>query len=707
MTVTAKKWLLAPYDSDLQVRLAEKLNISPLLAQLCINRGLVTEESINNFLHMKLEEIHDPFLFPQMAKGVQIIEESMSRQEKILIYGDYDVDGITATSLLYLYLKRMKADVSYYIPDRLEEGYGLNEQALQWASREGFNLIITVDCGISSKAEVEMARALGIKIIITDHHTPPAILPAADVIINPKIPGSPYPFHQLAGVGVAWKLAQALEMSYDQKTRDQDIVLPEYLDLVALGTLADVVPLMGENRVVVSLGLNKISESSRPGIQALLAITGLEHKEVTSGQVGFMLAPRLNAAGRLAQGSLGVKLLTTDELPTALILAQQLDEINGKRQAIEGEIFQEAEKMMADDMDLDKNLVVVLASENWHPGVIGIVASRLMEKYYRPVVLLSIDGETAKGSARSIDLLDMYQAFDYCRDDLIQFGGHKMAAGLKLKKENIELFRQRINQYAEQFLDKKDLMQPLKLDLELAAWGGEEGYLRDSESLAPYGSGNAQPVFAYRGLKVLEARGVGTDKNHLKISFSAGDYLLDGIGFQLAEHLSWIHPFTTVDVAASLERNQWNGQEKIQLMIKDIKPHLISQTKDSLLPLFRKAQGKKGWSDSWVDFRETDNREKYLIDLLKKGEPTLIYLASPQHLESISRIVAEFCPSVTFDRCFDIQRPWQQEYTMAKVKKKLPRRYFLREICMQKQRKFFIMLFFFTAPERSKIYSGL
>jgi single-stranded-DNA-specific exonuclease len=700
MTVTAKKWLLAPYDSDLQVKLSEKLNITPLLAQLCINRGLMTEKEVNNFLHINMDEIHNPFLLPQMAKGVQIIEKSLTNQEKILIYGDYDVDGITATSLLYLYFKKKNADVSFYIPDRLEEGYGLNEQAIQWAAREGYQLIITVDCGISSHREIQIAHDLGLKIIITDHHTPPAELPSAEVIINPKVRVCSYPFDQLAGVGVAWKLAQALEMGSEQNARDRNFVLPEYLDLVALGTIADVVPLLGENRVIVSLGLNKISESCRPGIRALRTVSGVEQKEVTTGHVGFMLAPRLNAAGRLAQGSLGVDLLTMDELPPALALAQQLDEINNKRQEIEGKISQEAEDMMAEEIDLEKDLVIILAGENWHSGVIGIVASRLMEKYCRPVVLLSIDGEIAKGSARSIDIFDIYQAFDHCRDNLIQFGGHKMAAGLKLKKENIKSFRQKINQYAKQFLDKKDLIQPLKIDLELAATGGEEGYLEDSEILAPYGLGNAQPVFAYRGLKVLDARGVGNDKNHLKMTFSAGDYLLDGIGFHQAGHLSWLHPLTKVDVAVSLEKNYWNGQEKIQLMIKDIKPHENNLTKDFLLPLIRKRQGRMVLSDSWADYREISNREKYLIDLLKKEEPTLVYLASQHHLESINRVIAESCPDLKIDRCFSFQRSWQQEYIMAKVKNKTTQAVLFSGNMRAKTKGIFRHMVFFNSPKK-------
>ncbi|MGI6684988.1 MAG: single-stranded-DNA-specific exonuclease RecJ [Bacillota bacterium] len=668
MSVNWKRWFIPSHNSELQLEISKELNISPVLAQLCINRGMATVDDVKNFIRINPQEINDPFAFREMHQAISIIEETIKNHERILIYGDYDVDGITATSLLYLYLKGKTPSVAYYIPDRLEEGYGLNEDAILWANREGYKLIITVDCGISSRSEVELANSLGLKTIITDHHTPPVILPKAAAIINPKVEDSGYPFPDLAGVGVAWKLVQALEISAGKKdlskTVNKSVVLEEYLDLVALGTVADVVPLIGENRVIVALGLGRIEKAERPGIKALLKVTGLEHKPITSGHIGFILAPRLNAAGRLAKGALAVALLTGEVYTHCESQAKELDQMNYQRQEVEGEILNQALQMIEDNVNLDQDFVIVLASESWHPGVIGIVSSRLVEKYYRPVVLLAIEGDTAKGSARSIDQFDIYQAFKHCQDLLIQFGGHKMAAGVKIKKDHIKAFQKAINDYANSFINRDLIVPTVKIDLELDPDGEEELYIKDSEMLFPYGLGNAQPVFAYRNLGVIEAKAVGNTQSHLKVTFDAGNYLLDGIGFHLAHHLSWLNTFSRVDVAVTLEKNTWNGCEKVQLVLKDIQPHINRPVTQMVRP--------KPEEVIWVDFRELENRENYLLELLKKNETSLIYVASQEKMEELRRLIlASDLPDMKLEVCHGRKRPWQHDLVMAKVKNKI------------------------------------
>lgn len=669
MTISGKRWIIPDYDSKLQLKIMEELKVSPVLAQLCINRGMTRVDDIKNFIFFDPTDINDPFAFSQMHQAVSIIEDSIKKREKILIYGDYDVDGITATSLLYLYLKDKTTSLAYYIPVRLEEGYGLNAEAILWAHREGFKLIITVDCGISSISEVELAQSLGIKVVVTDHHTPPEVLPEAAAIINPKIVDNGYPFPDLAGVGVAWKLAQALEINSGRNEKSGKIVLEDYLDLVSLGTVADVVPLINENRIIVSLGLEKIKKAERPGIKALMKITGLtglEEKPLTVGHIGFILAPRLNAVGRLAQGSAAVELLTGVEYSRCETQAKELDKMNCQRQELEGEILNQALQLIEETVDLDRDFVMVLASESWHSGVIGIVSSRLVEKFHRPVVLLAIEGDVAKGSARSIEGFDIYAAFKQCQDYLMQFGGHKMAAGVKIAKENIGAFQRAINDYAHGLINKDLLLPSLKVDLELDTDGQEELYIKDCERLFPFGLGNPQPVFVYRNLGIREAKAVGNNQSHLKVTFDAGQYCLDGIGFNLSHHLSWLNPLSRVDVAVTLEKNSWNGYEKVQAIIKDIKPHETNTMRPVVKLPLPSSEGI-----IWEDYRNTKDRAQYLIELLKKNDSCLIYVSSRENMESLKQLIIEASlPGVRLEECHGSQRLWQHRLALTKVMNK-------------------------------------
>lgn len=568
--IKKKRWKALSYDCRTQLKIARELNISPELAQICINRGLTSVDQVEDFLSKSQESFHSPFLFRDMEKAVELIKSVLARNGKILIFGDYDVDGITGTVLLYQYLSNCGARVDYYIPDRIEEGYGLNKEAMKWAYEENYSLIITVDCGINAVNEINLANSLGMQVIITDHHQAPEILPPAAAILNPKVTGENYPFLDLSGVGVAWKLAQALHIktsSYQGK-----VILDQYLDLVCLGTVADVVSLTGENRVIVALGLKNIGRGKRPGIRALLNVTRLDQKKITAGQVGFILAPRLNAAGRISQAALSAELLISSDEQECFKRAELLNQENIRRQQIEGNIFQEALEMVEKSVPYQKNKVLVLAADNWHPGVIGIVASRLVERFCRPVVLFSIAGDIAKGSARSIESFHICQAFEHCRDLLIQFGGHKMAAGLKIKTERIDDFRKKINQYAEERLTANDLIPEIKVDLEIDISKEVEELVQEIEQLEPFGQGNPQPVFASRELKVVDVKTVGSNFAHLKIKLESGTYQIDAIGFNMASQGSWIIKGMKVAVAFVLKKNYWNGQETIQMVLKDLQP---------------------------------------------------------------------------------------------------------------------------------------
>ncbi|MDD2496905.1 MAG: single-stranded-DNA-specific exonuclease RecJ [Desulfitobacteriaceae bacterium] len=568
------------------MELSRELNISPIVARILMNRGLTSVSAIKLFLTFTADDLHSPFKFHEMAKAVALVEQNIKSQKKILIYGDYDVDGITATTLLYQFLKSQKADVQYYIPDRMKEGYGLNKEAIEWADHEGFGLIITVDCGISSLEEIKLAKSLGINIIITDHHQPPALLPVADAIINPRVVDSGYPFSDLAGVGVAWKLAQAIYLKLGDQQKEK-VILSEFLDLVSLGTIADVVALTGENRTIVKMGLEAISKTKRLGLKALINVAGIKGKEVSATQVGFLLAPRLNAAGRLSNARIGVELLQSSDHEYCLEQAKVLNQENNQRQSLEKAIFDEALEMIEGNSELQEELVLVLASERWHQGVIGVVASRLVERFYRPVILMTIEGEVAKGSARSIESFHMYHSLEHCKDLLIQFGGHKQAAGLKLPVQNIEAFRRKINKWAQSVLKEEDLIPIIQIDADKEIDGSEEVLAGEIAMLSPFGQDNPCPVFSFRNSKVKEVRAVGANAAHLKIKFESEGKTLEGIGFNMGGHLAWLNDSDRVDAAGILEMNNWNGCETVQLVLKDIQP----------APVFSFIDGKQQLAD--------------------------------------------------------------------------------------------------------------
>ncbi len=570
-----KAWKLLPVKPELASELSRKLNISEFIAQALINRGVANETAATEFLHAGAECITDPYLLKGMQTGVTRIIHAVEQQEKITVYGDYDVDGITACAIIYKTLIRLGADVEYYIPDRQSEGYGLNDAALAHLIATGTRLVITVDCGVSAVKEVA-AVAGKLDIVITDHHQPPVELPAAVAIINPKQIDCRYPEKNLAGVGVAFKLCQAL-WQYCRGTASQ---FHDYLDIVAIGTIADIVPLTGENRVLVKMGLTQLAITENTGITALLAVCGLTGKPVDSGSVGFVIAPRLNAVGRVSQAAAGVELLTTNDADNAFRLASLLDEENSARQAIEKTILGKAEEQLA-TMDIAQANVLVLAGEEWHSGVIGIVASRLVERYYKPVVMISIREGYGKGSCRSIPPFDMYAALTQCSDLLTQFGGHRQAAGLTIPVEHITRLRERLNSIAAASLSAADYIPVLKIDSCVPLKEITGAFIEQLTCLEPYGFGNPSPVFACRNIQLGEKKLVGQQGRHLKLKLNHAA-VNDVIAWNMGELADSLACNQDIDLVFVPKYNEWQGQKRLQLTAHDVRSSTAGAAKEML-----------------------------------------------------------------------------------------------------------------------------
>lgn len=562
-----KLWKIATSISSDAENLAKALGISPLLAQLLLNRGISAPEKAEKFLIPDLKQLHDPFLFREMERAVQRLRQAIEGQEYVLVYGDYDVDGITSISLMVRVLaKYLPGRLLYYIPKRLEEGYGLHLSSLEKALAKGVNLVITVDCGISAIQEAEYLKERGVDLIITDHHEPQDALPDAYAIINPKTPDNGYPFGQLAGVGVAFKLLQGLAK-----------VIPEIeprlfdnLDLVAFGTVADIVPLLEENRILVKYGLERLNKTQNIGLQALIEVLGLKNRDVNCGHIGFILAPRINAAGRLGNPSIGVKLFLCSDPEQAQQLARELDQENQNRQEIENAVLSEAQAQIAADPQLNAEHAIVLAGEGWHLGVIGIVASRLVELYHKPVILIGLEGEEGRGSGRSIHGFNLFEAIDQCGQYLVKFGGHEFAAGLSILRSQIEAFKQAFYALAKTSLTKEDLVPTLRVESLIELSGVTLDLARELGKLAPCGPSNPTPVLGCRALDLVGSRSVGENGKHLKIKVKHQNVIREGIGFNLGFLYPELASTNEVDLAFCLEENYWNGSTSVQLNLKDV-----------------------------------------------------------------------------------------------------------------------------------------
>ncbi|WP_139490339.1 single-stranded-DNA-specific exonuclease RecJ [Brevibacillus dissolubilis] len=556
------RWQLATCDEALSEQIARECGISPLLARMLVIRGITTPENAHAFLNISVDQFHDPFLMDGMAESVERIRFAIEKGEPICIYGDYDADGVSSTSLMVHLMRQLGATFDYYIPNRFKEGYGLNNNALSYIHEQGFKLVVTVDTGISAVEQVAHGQGLGLDIIVTDHHEPPAIIPDAFAVMNPKKETCQYPFDMLAGVGVAFKLGHAL---LGQP--------PMHLaDLAAIGTIADLVPLVDENRLLASFGLKQLNRTRNIGLQALIRVCGLAEKEIGAGNVGFAIGPRINAVGRLETAEAAVKLLTSDDQAEADKLAQTLDDLNTERQELVQRIAEEAEAMVLEQFPPESNNVLVLAKEDWNVGVVGIVASRMVEKFYRPTIVLGIDPEkgTAKGSARSINGFDMYDALTDCKELLPHYGGHTMAAGMTLPVENLAPLRDRLNQLAAEWLGDEDYIPLTKVDLEVPLDQLDITLAQELDALAPFGMGNPTPLVTCPDVSTSGLRKIGRDDSHLKCVLTAAGTTIDAIGFGYAHVTEHLTPSARLHVVGELQVNEWNGNVRPQLMLKDL-----------------------------------------------------------------------------------------------------------------------------------------
>jgi single-stranded-DNA-specific exonuclease len=564
-------WEHVPCPEELVPALAEALGVTPVFARLLCQRGLADPEAARRFLSPSLDHLHDPLRMPDMATAVDRILAAVASRDRIAIHGDYDVDGVTSTVILRRALELLGADVVHFLPERMRDGYGLHPPAIERLHAEGVRLIISVDCGTRSVEAAERARDLGVDLIITDHHEPDAVLPRALAVINPKRSDSSYPDPDLAGVGVALKLVQAL-----CARTGRERWLPGFVKIAAIGTLADVVPVRGENRVIAKLGLEMLTRGPhKVGLRALLEAAGLTGKPIDTYQVAFVIAPRVNAAGRMSTPDIAARLLLAADEAMAdevRVLAEQLNEENQRRQQEEQRILAHARKVIETDPDVGSRSVLVVSGDGWHRGVIGIVASRLVDAFYRPVVVLSVDGEVAHGSCRSIASFDMLGALARCSKLLTRFGGHRLAAGLTIESARIREFRAAMADWGDEALTPDDLRPRLRIDLPLR-FGTIRGTLvAELEKLAPFGPGNPRPVFSTDGVELAERPRRVKDR-HLKMALRQDGRLFRAMAWQAIAHEAWLNDHRgAVDVAFSLNQNVFNGETYLELTLADIRP---------------------------------------------------------------------------------------------------------------------------------------
>ncbi|HEY8418570.1 MAG TPA: single-stranded-DNA-specific exonuclease RecJ [Limnochordales bacterium] len=551
-------------DEAVVERLQRAVGVSRVVARLLAARGFTEPDAVRAFLRPDLSGLHDPWALPDMRLAVARLARAVAAGETLAVYGDYDVDGQTSVALMVRTLKGLGANVRWYIPERQSEGYGLNRDAVERLAAEGVSLLVTVDCGVQSLAEVARARELGMDVVVTDHHEPGPVLPDAAAVINPKRADSRYPFRELAGVGVAYKLLTALGQELGRPLPDAD-----GLALVALGTIADVCPLVGENRILVKAGLERIHLRPPVGLAALAEAAGLDHRRLTAHHVAFGLAPRLNAAGRLHHARMGVELLLSDDPKAAAALAQQLNEANRERQQIEADILAESIAQVERD-NLLADWVLVVAGAGWHPGVIGIVAARLVERFARPAVVVALDGEEGKGSARSIAGFDLFWALSQCHDLLVRYGGHALAAGLTVPRAALPALRARLNEVAARVLGPADLLPQVRVDLQVSLGEVTEELVRELEALAPFGAGNPAPLLAAGGVRVLMARPVGAGGEHLRLSLRCPEtgQVHEAVAFGAGHLLGAAAPGSELDVAFTPQLNEGFGRTRVDLVLR-------------------------------------------------------------------------------------------------------------------------------------------
>jgi len=570
-----KQWVLpeplTPEDKQQVESLAGELKCPEIIAELLYRKNLKTVDQVTDFFHPQLSQQHDPFLFPDMEKAVQRILAAISGGEKITIYGDYDVDGTTATTLLYLGLKRVGADIDFYIPHRMIDGYGLSLSSLDQIKANGTSLIISVDCGVNALEEIEAINAMGMEIIITDHHNPKEELPKAAAIINPKLPGSPYPFPHLAGVGVAYKLLMAVYERLGITSAENTL---KYMDLVAVGTIADIVSLTDENRVFASIGLQHLIAKKNLGLNALISISGMDQKTLDTTDIVFGIAPRINAAGRMGSASVAVELLISRDEVQSNELAEIIERQNSLRQQEDQKTFHEACDIIEKKYkDINAASCLVISSDDWHPGVIGIVASKLVEKYYRPVVMISFKEGFGSGSGRSVEDFDLFAALRAAGDNLHSFGGHKYAVGFTIYQEYIDRFENELTRYVSEHLQLEQIRTPLFVNFELELYDINDILMEWIERFAPFGPDNNRPVLLTRDVCVASYP-YNVGRNHLKLKVVKDGVVLDLIGYNMGDYLTLLKKNSLIDIAYTLEYNRFGSRTSIQGKLRDI--HLKS-----------------------------------------------------------------------------------------------------------------------------------
>lgn len=556
-----KIWKIKKIDSNLIKQYVDKFNISEFTAKMLLAKQ-IPEDNVISYLNPDIDRLYDPYLLEDMEKLVDRIILAGTRQERVAIYGDYDVDGITSITLMYSFLKDLGLDIQYYLPDRQEEGYGLNKEAILKLNKEGISLIITVDCGISAVEEVDYANSLGMDVCITDHHECSNTLPNAYSIVNPKRPESKYPFNSLAGVGVSFKVLTAISMKLNMPKEEY----LKYLDIVAVGTIADIVPLVDENRIITANGLKMLQKTKNEGLKALMKVARIN--TVDSDNVSFGLAPRINASGRMADATVAVKMLLSTNPTEAYNYAKVLDEQNVLRQEVERKIYDEAIARIEKE-GLDKKKSIVIDGENWHQGVIGIVASKLTEKYLKPVILLTYEGEKTKGSGRIPQGISLYDALTECSDCLTAFGGHELAAGLTLETKNIPQFKEKFEQTIEK-MKPDEFVRNIDIDFELGKKDLTFSTIDEIEKLAPFGQKNKRPVFVYKNLKVVSVSTL-KDNKHLKFKLADDNFQVDAIFFKAGDRRDEVTIDNKIDVVLTMSVNEFMGYKNIQFLVVDFK----------------------------------------------------------------------------------------------------------------------------------------
>lgn len=556
-----KKWECYAVDENKVNELVNKFGISGILARILVNKNITQKDEIDLFMNPTRKDFHNPFLMPDMEIIVDRVLQAIEQKEKIMIYGDYDADGITSITVLKSFLEERGLEVASYIPNRLDEGYGLNKTALKKIYDDGYRLIITVDCGISGIDEVDYANSLGMEVLITDHHEPAETLPKAVAVVDAKRKDNKYPFNQLAGVGVVFKLIQAISIKLDLEEKEY----LKYLDIVCIGTISDIVPLIDENRVIAKLGLKLIAQTKNIGLKALLEVIGF--KNIDSTTISFGVAPRINACGRMGDEQVALDLFLEKDYDKAKELAIKLNEYNIERQTIEKSIFDEAtEKIEKNEKD---KACIIVGSEGWHHGIIGIVASKVTEMYFKPSILICFEGNDGKGSGRSIPGFDLHDALTECSDYLEKFGGHSMAVGVTVSRDKFELFKNKFEEYAKSH-DVDKIIPVINIDSELSLKNIDIDSVKSLQKLEPYGEANKMPVFMIRNLKINSIRALSEGK-HLKLTLKDDGYMINAIGFNMGNLSNEYLIDDKVDVIGNLDINSFNGNDSIQLILKDIR----------------------------------------------------------------------------------------------------------------------------------------